>query len=406
MKRQDVERYLDLPSAGMREVVHMVGRVAPLGTTVFINGPSGSGKEFVARAIHLMSKRATGPFVPVNCGAIPRDLLEGELFGSERGAFTGSVKTRQGLMEIASGGTLFLDEIGDMPLEMQVKMLRVLEERSFTRVGGEKPIKVDIRFVCATHRDLEKLIDAQSFREDLFYRINVFPITIPSLDERTDDIPTLVALILERFKAQGFHSTPNLTPGAVAALQAAAWPGNVRQLRNVLERAGVLFGDRPVDAAMISRLVKPSPRIDRKAEADALWEAADGLDAVAPSPAIAAQPAPPLFHADAPPMDLDDALDEAFEDAGKPILVPPIIAATPARGTPKEEIDIRDVMRRAQKFSLRDYMARMESEFIRAALQDSGGSVSGAARILGFQRTTLIEKIRKFSIDRPDQTID
>ena len=151
----------------MREVVHMVNRVAPSGTTVFINGPSGSGKEFVARAIHLLSKRSNGPFVPVNCGAIPRDLIEGELFGSEKGAFTGSIKTRQGLMEIASGGTLFLDEIGDMPHDMQVKMLRVLEERSFTRLGGDRSIKADLRIVCATHRDLDKLVETGAFREDL-----------------------------------------------------------------------------------------------------------------------------------------------------------------------------------------------------------------------------------------------
>jgi sigma-54 specific flagellar transcriptional regulator A len=389
----DVERHLALPSAGMREVVHMVNRVAPSGTTVFINGPSGSGKEFVARAIHLLSKRSNGPFVPVNCGAIPRDLIEGELFGSEKGAFTGSIKTRQGLMEIASGGTLFLDEIGDMPHDMQVKMLRVLEERSFTRLGGDRSIKADLRIVCATHRDLDKLVETGAFREDLYYRINVFPIGIAALDDRPEDVPPLVELILERFREQGFLNVPRLRPDAVAALQAAAWPGNVRQLRNVLERAGVLYGDRPVDASMISRLVKPAKRIDRAAEAEALWEAAGELAAADGfEDALAkAETAAPSEQASAPIDDaIDEAIDRAFEDDA--------FDARPAATA--DTIDVRAVLRRTDKFSLKDYMAEMESDFIRIALEDAGGSVSGAARILGFQRTTLIEKIRKFAIDR------
>ena len=211
LKKEDVQRYLNLPSRGMREVVDLVERVAPLNTTVFINGPSGSGKEFVARAIHLLSSRSHGPFIPVNCGAIPRDLLESELFGSEKGAYTGSVRTRAGLMENASGGTLFLDEIGDMPHDMQVKLLRVLEEQTFTRVGGSQPIKVDVRFVCATHRDLDALIAAQSFREDLYYRINVFPIQILPLDQRREDIPDLIKLIIERFQIQGHLMLPRLS---------------------------------------------------------------------------------------------------------------------------------------------------------------------------------------------------
>jgi sigma-54 specific flagellar transcriptional regulator A len=389
----DVERHLALPSSGMREVVHMVNRVAPSGTTVFINGPSGSGKEFVARAIHLLSKRSNGPFVPVNCGAIPRDLIEGELFGSEKGAFTGSIKTRQGLMEIASGGTLFLDEIGDMPHDMQVKMLRVLEERSFTRLGGDRSIKADLRIVCATHRDLDKLVETGAFREDLYYRINVFPIGIAALDDRPEDVPPLVELILERFREQGFLNVPRLRPDAVAALQAAAWPGNVRQLRNVLERAGVLYGDRPVDASMISRLVKPAKRIDRAAEAEALWEAAGELAAADGfEDALAkAETAAPSEQASAPIDDaIDEAIDRAFEDDA--------FDARPAATA--DTIDVRAVLRRTDKFSLKDYMAEMESDFIRIALEDAGGSVSGAARILGFQRTTLIEKIRKFAIDR------
>lgn len=178
--------------------------------------------------IHLLSSRAQGPFIPVNCVAIPRDLLESELFGSEKGAYTGSVRTRAGLMENANGGTLLLDEIGDMPHDMQVKFLRAFEEQSFSRVGSSQPIKVDVRFVCATYRDLDKFIAAQFFREDLYYRINVFPIEIFPLDERKEDIPDLVQLIIERFQMQEHQLMPRLTAGAINALKAMPRPGNVR----------------------------------------------------------------------------------------------------------------------------------------------------------------------------------
>jgi sigma-54 specific flagellar transcriptional regulator A len=363
--RRDVERYLDLPSRAMRDVVGMVQRVAPLGTTVFIQGPSGSGKEFVARALHLMSDRAAGPFVPVNCGAIPRDLLESELFGSEKGAYTGSVRTRAGLMEMAAGGTLFLDEIGDMPMDMQVKLLRVLEERAFTRIGGNQPIKVDVRFVCATHRNLEQMIEAGTFREDLYYRINVFPIEILPLAERVEDIPKLIALIVERFQAQGFLHAPRLTECGIAALQARPWPGNIRQLRNVLERAGILYQDSPVDKAKVEALFRAPSTIDPVVEANALWDAVGGLN-------IAAE------------------LAEAKHDA--------IQRETDGL----DDADIAAIIRRAKRFNLKDYISQIETDFIRAALKDAEGSVSGAARILGFQRTTLIEKIRKFSIEKTD----
>ncbi len=375
MKREEVERYLDLPSPAMREVVDLISRVAPLGTTVFINGPSGSGKEFAARAIHLMSPRATGPFIPVNCGAIPRDLLESELFGSEKGAFTGSVRTRAGLMESASGGTLFLDEIGDMPHEMQVKLLRVLEEQTFTRVGASQSIKVDVRFVCATHRDLDQLIEEQKFREDLYYRINVFPIVIPPLDERKDDIPRLIELILERFKRQGHRNIPKLTDCAVAALQSVPWPGNVRQLRNVIERAGVLYPDSDIDASIVPRLVRvPVPAAVAKAESSALWQAVGGLTSALP------------------PRDLSMIL---------PFELPPL-GEGPIQASTTGDVDVKMVLNSREAFSLRDYMTEIETAFIRIALQDSEGSVSAAARRLGTQRTTLIEKMRKFSIQRED----
>ena len=365
--KDDVLRYLDLPSASMREVLHLITRVAPLSTTVFINGPSGSGKEFVARAIHCLSKRETGPFIALNCGAVPRDLIEGELFGSEKGAYTGSVKTRAGLIEMAEGGTLFLDEIGDMPHDMQVKLLRVLEERVYTRIGGSQPLKADVRIVCATHRNLEELIADRLFREDLFYRINVFPIMLEGLSARRADIPQLVTLIAERFKSQGIGPLPLFTAEAIKTLQNAEWPGNVRQLRNTLERAGVLYGGETVDGETMRRLVSPRKTIDREEEAAALWGAVGDLGLVS----AALEPA---------------ALDDAPLGAG------------PADGV----ADPRAFLRANPEFNLKDYIAEIEVAFIKAALAESANSVSSAARILGYQRTTLIERMRKFSVQREE----
>lgn len=351
----------------MRAVADMVNKVAPLGSTIFIQGPSGSGKEIVARAIHAKSDRAAGPFVAVNCGAIPRDLLESELFGYEKGAFTGALKDRVGLMELSGSGTLFLDEIGDMPLDMQVKLLRMLEERTFTRIGGSKPIAVDVRFVCATHRDLTQLIAEQKFREDLYYRINVFPILLPPLKERLADIPDLVRFIIERFEMQGFPKPPTLTEGALEALSAYDWPGNVRELRNVLERAGALFVGQAIDFAMMSGLIRPGQPINRAEESEAIWEAVAEF--------------------------ADDPLPAARKRSGVGEVV--IDAAS-------DDQSIRTVLKGADAFNLRDYVAALEMGFIRVALDDAEGSVSAAARTLGIQRTTLIEKMRKFGIGRPD----
>ena len=364
--KDDVLRYLDLPSSSMREVLHLITRVAPLQTTVFINGPSGSGKEFVARAIHCLSKRENGPFIALNCGAVPRDLIEGELFGSEKGAYTGSVKTRAGLIEMAEGGTLFLDEIGDMPHDMQVKLLRVLEERIYTRLGGSQPLKADVRIVCATHRNLEELIADRQFREDLFYRINVFPIMLEGLSARRADIPRLVGLISERFKTQGIGPLPLFTADAIKALQDAEWPGNVRQLRNTLERAGVLYGGETVDGALMQRLVSPRKTIDRDEEAAALWDAVGDLGLV--SAVVETQAA---------------GFNEAMP-----------MSATAS--------DPRQVLRDHPEFNLKDYIAEIEVAFIKAALAEAANSVSSAARILGYQRTTLIERMRKFSVQREE----
>ena len=374
MQKQDVKRFLDLPSRLMRDVCQLVERVAPLGSTVYIQGPSGSGKEIIARSIHLLSGRNGGPFVPVNCGAIPRELLESELFGYEKGAFTGAAKERQGLMEVANGGTLFLDEIGDMPLDMQVKLLRLLEERTFTRVGGSKPIKVNVRFVCATHRDLTQMIRDEKFREDLFYRINVFPIFLPPLKDRADDIPRLIALIKERFEIQGFPPSPRLTPCGIEALQAFPWPGNIRELRNVLERAGALYPDQQINGQLINNLLRPFGAIDRHVEEEAIWSAVAELSE-------------PISFEDLSP-DVSDEIRNAVSSNGEQ--------------SSSEIYNVRQILNGSDVFNLKDYIAQLEIEFIKTALKDTDGSVSAAARMLGFQRTTLIEKMKKFSILRND----
>ena len=380
MTKDEVFRYLDLPSRAMREALDLISRVAPLSTTVFISGPSGSGKEFAARAVHAFSTRGSAPFVAVNCGAIPKELLESELFGSEKGAYTGSIRTRAGLLESAAGGTLFLDELGDMPLDMQVKLLRVLEDRRFTRVGGSQEIKADVRLVCATHRDLMKMVDEGQFREDLFYRINVFPIAMKGLEERREDIPRLVELILKRFRGQGVGEAPKFQPSAITALQAASWPGNVRQLRNVLERCSVLYPGQSIGSTEIERIAAPRKVIDRVEETMALFSSLQGLG---------------FGGSAAKGGDADQSPEEEPE--------PPFELAPPlAPDLLSIPIDVQGFLRATPDFNFKDHITRIEVAFIKGALAEMNGSVSGAARVLGLQRTTLIEKMRKYAIDREE----
>ena len=376
----------------MREALDLISRVAPLSTTVFISGPSGSGKEFAARAVHAFSNRSAAPFVAVNCGAIPRELLESELFGSEKGAYTGSVRTRAGLLETAAGGTLFLDELGDMPLDMQVKLLRVLEDRRFTRVGGTQEIKADVRLVCATHRDLMKMVDEGLFREDLFYRINVFPIGMKGLDERRQDIPRLVELILKRFRGQGVGEAPKFQDSAIAALQASSWPGNVRQLRNVLERCCVMYPGEVIGKAEVERIAAPRKVIDRVEETMALFSSLQGLG-FSRSPATA--PAAEAVR-DLEPEPGAAQSGEVDPETGRE-LAPPLAADLLAGPS-----DVSGFLRATPDFNFRYHMMRIEIAFIKGALAEMSGSVSGAARVLGLQRTTLIEKMRKYAIDREE----
>jgi nitrogen regulation protein NR(I) len=229
-------------SPGISDLYAVLERVADTPTTVLITGESGTGKELVARALHDHSSRRPRPFIKVNCAAIPKELIESELFGYERGAFTGAVTSKPGRFELANGGTLFLDEIGEIPVEMQVKLLRALQESEFERVGGIKTIRVDVRLVTATNRDLKKLIAAGTFREDLFYRLNVVPIRLPALRERGGDIPALVEHFLAKFNDRLKKQVAGVEPEAMEILASYGWPGNIRELENVIERA-VLFCD-------------------------------------------------------------------------------------------------------------------------------------------------------------------
>jgi Nif-specific regulatory protein len=261
-------------SEAILRVLDLVHRVAPTSATVLIRGESGVGKEVFARAIHFLSPRADKPFVTVNCGAIPESLLEAELFGYEKGAFTGAYTSRKGKFELAQGGTVFLDEVGDLPLHLQVKLLRVLQEKEIERLGSSKPVKVDVRIISATNRDLERMVKEGTFREDLYYRLNVVPIYIPPLRERKEDIPILASHFLEVFKRE--HSKEvTLSPEVMSAFMNYQWRGNVRELQNVIERMVILDRDGILDLEDLPPEItgkKESKSIPQTTNGKSIWE--------------------------------------------------------------------------------------------------------------------------------------
>lgn len=252
---RDASRYGDIigSSRGMQEIYRLIERVADSDSTVVITGESGTGKGMVARAIHNRSGRRDHSFVTINCGAIPENLLESELFGHVRGAFTGASANKPGKFLLAKGGTVFLDEIGDMSPNLQVKILRVLEEREFEPVGGSKTLHADVRIIAATHANLEELVQQKKFREDLFYRLYVVPIKVPSLKERRSDIPLLVAHFLRQFNRKNHRRVEGISDEALNAMQAYAWPGNVRELKNAMERIVVLKGEGRIELHDLSQ---------------------------------------------------------------------------------------------------------------------------------------------------------
>jgi two-component system, NtrC family, response regulator AtoC len=242
-------------SAEMKEVLELVDKVASSDITVLITGESGTGKELVAREIHYRSTRSPGPFAVVNCAAIPEALLEAELFGHEKGAFTGAHQQKPGKFELANGGTIFLDEIGDLPLATQSKILRVLQEREIDRVGGTSPVGVDIRFIAATNRDLQQLTSAGQFREDLFFRLNGFSITLPPLRDRSEDIPPLVGRLLSHYSRELKKKEPEISPPVLDQLMRYRWPGNVRELENILQRAVLVATEGAIDERVLAEIL-------------------------------------------------------------------------------------------------------------------------------------------------------
>ena len=348
MDRQSSHRSVELfrslggNSPVIQKVRKLIQQVAGSDATVLILGESGTGKEVVARNLHYNSTRRNKPFVPVNCGAIPAELLESELFGHEKGAFTGALSARQGRFEMAEGGTLFLDEIGDMPLSMQVKILRVLQERNFERVGSNKTIDCDVRIVAATHRNLEDEIQHNRFREDLFYRLNVFPIDVPALRERTEDIPVLVGDLIARIENEKRGSV-RLTSGALQTLQCHAWPGNVRELANLIERLAILH-----PYAVVDNIDLPD-KFRQYETPDVRFEAGQGLEL---------------------------ANELRVQDGDLSGLLP------------KDGID------------LKEHLSSLECELIRQALDECDGVVAHAAKLLKMRRTTLVEKLRKYGLQR------
>ena len=332
-------------SPAMQEIYRTVARVTATDLTVMIPGESGTGKELVARALHDHGARRGAPFVAVNMAAIPRELIESELFGHERGAFTGALQRNQGRFEQANGGTLFLDEIGDMPPEAQTRLLRVLQEGEFTTVGGRTPIRVNVRIVAATHRDLRALIRQGLFREDLFYRLNVVPMRLPPLRDRTEDIPLLARHFLAQAKAKGLPAK-TLTAEAVERLKDYAWPGNVRELENLMRRLAALYPQETIGEDVIG---------------------AELAEAVPPPPAAASAPAEPESMA----QSVERHLRAYF--------------ASHKDGLPASGVYDRVI-------------AEVERPLIRLALAATRGNQIKAAALLGLNRNTLRKKIRELEI--------
>ena len=327
----------------VRELMH---QVADKSVTVLITGESGTGKEVVARNLHYHSTRRDGPFVPVNCGAIPNELIESELFGHEKGAFTGAITSRSGRFEMAEGGTLFLDEIGDLPLNMQVKLLRVLQERTYERVGGTKTLHTDVRIIAATHKNLEAMVAEETFREDLYYRLNVFPVEVPALRDRREDIPLLLNELISRMENEKRGSI-RFNSAAIMSLCRHDWHGNVRELANLVERLAILH---PYGVIGVPELPKKFRHVDEGDEDESRMQEPVML----PSE-------PGLVGLDTP-------------------------ALLPVNG-----------------IDLKDYLTNLERSLIQQALDDACGVVARAAEKLRIRRTTLVEKMRKYGLQRKEK---
>jgi sigma-54 specific flagellar transcriptional regulator A len=350
-------------SPQIRAVIALLRQVAVFDSTVLILGESGTGKEVAARAIHELSPRRQRPFAAVNCGAIPADLLESELFGHEKGAFTGAIAARKGRFEIAEGGTLFLDEIGDMSPTMQVKLLRVLQERVFERVGNHVPTPCNVRIIAATHRDLESSIERGTFREDLYHRLNVFPVEMPPLRTRSEDLPLLVRDFVAHNRAAG-RGHVQFSPQALAALALYRWPGNVRELANLVERLSIIGGGRVLQPADLPHKYLPVGGIPEVLEPEFLDER---------------------------------AVDALLESAEARVAEVSALASASAAQASQTEDEIT-VELPADGLDLRAHLLAVERQLVEKALLRADGVVAHAARLLCLRRTTLVEKLRKLGM--------
>jgi sigma-54 specific flagellar transcriptional regulator A len=337
----------------------MIALIAPSDAPAIIFGATGTGKELVAEALHEESRRK-GRFVTINCAAIPKELMEAEIFGFEKGAFTGAVKSSTGKFEQAQKGTLFLDEIGDMPADLQTKLLRVLENSVISKVGSNSEIKLDVRIVCATHKNLNEMVANNKFREDLLFRLNVFPIDVPDLSQRHEDIPEIIKHFIEKKSSKsGFSAHPVFDNKALEVLQNYDWPGNIREVRNIVERAVVFFPKAKITEEDVKKYLLriDNDVVSRTEEQEVIWSELDELG---------------------PQMSSDEAIN--------PDKDPP---------SPK---DFANWFDRNNSVDLRSLLRDIEIVFIEAAMDRNSGNTSEAAKDLKLIRTTLIEKIRKYAI--------
>ncbi len=354
-----LNKMIDGESTETKSMKNLIAMVSQTDSTALILGETGTGKDIVAQAIHKCSNKK-GPFVTVNCAAIPSELLESELFGHEKGSFTGADKQRKGRFEQSSGGSLFLDEIGDMPLPLQAKLLRAIESKTIQRVGGAQDIKIDLRLICATHRDLEKKVESGEFRADLFFRINVLPINVPSLAERRTDIPSLQKTLLNNLKVDETQK-PIFTPDAITALCKHNWPGNVRELKNVIERACIIFPGKEITSTNIyeNLLRLKVPTVAE--EQEALWEMTSDLSGI------------------------NDLKENDFTNSPEDYL--------PHPKNYKNWFSFYD------EIDLRRHLQDVEIVLIEEALEKTNNKVALAADKLKLRRTTLIEKMKKYLIN-------
>ena len=343
-----------------RQLMQLIRSIAPTAASVLINGESGAGKELIAKAIHDQSERASQAFVAVNCGAIPGELMESELFGHKKGSFTGAIADREGKVTVADGGTLFLDEIGDMPMSMQVKLLRVLQEKIVLPVGSNQPKSVDIRVVAATHRVLEDEIKAGRFRADLYYRLNVVPLHVHPLRSRRDEVPALIRHFAKHFAPAGVPAI-EFSESFLSVMQRYDWPGNVRELSNMVHRLTVLYPGQALQVTHVAPSMLPAGMAELVCE---------------------------------DPSDEQASLFDVFSD--EPL----------GKSSLSSENDVESIIMHAQGFedfrqrgqSLKGMLSEIEQDLIERALRESDGNVSRCAKLLRMQRTTLIERIKKYNL--------